>query len=531
MKKFILSSVLLLSYLFAFGQFEDGFIKVYKGLWTNNVVEMDDTTYVFDVRRDFQNELKGIRIFRINNEGVLLDSLSILNKFYSPFPGWRGAMVKTDSNQVISFVRDNIQINPIIRESYFIKWQIQPNLDTIFVKQFFPDSSNSRWEGFQCTKILQLNDGNILIAGFLHQPTPWTNQGYIAKLTPNLDIIWEAVLEEPDLKMRAIDDIIPKGDGTFFISGTSRNRGGGTDKLEYVARVDSTGSIIWEHFFPTYVQRPPNSNWTVQGGQPYIALAQDSNVAVMYSRVLDCGPNGFWCQRRWWKGDYRFVKFDWNGNILIDKLIGSPDVEQNGASSLEAVPSGGFVFSACIFLPGYIPVVLRVSEQGDSLWWREPYFEDARREGGDIIVPETVIPTLDNGFIGVGTATLPTFRNKPSDPAQFAFAFRLDSNGCYGPNHCHESWLSVEELPSPESGLSIYPNPAVNEVNVKLENVSGTYEVLLRDMQGREVRRMRMEETTAQERHVLLPIQGLPSGMYTIEVIGEVRHVVKVRVQ
>ncbi|MCC5918183.1 MAG: T9SS type A sorting domain-containing protein [Cryomorphaceae bacterium] len=513
---------------FAHAQFENGFIEVYPGFWANSVTELPDTSYVFDSNHNYFQENNGIRLYHINKNGNVIDSLSI-TRFNYPFMGRRGAMATLPDSTVVSFVRDDIFNAP--DKAYLIRWQVFPQLDTLLIRQFYPDSGNTRWEGFSMSKIKTLEDGNILLSGYLYQPTPWTLQGYIAKITPNFDIIWEAVLEEPDNKARIINDIIPKADGTFFISGSARIRGVGNDKYEYVARIDSAGAIIWEHFFPTYIQKAPGDNYNIQGGQPYLALAQDSNVVVMYSRVLDCGPNGFWCTDQWWKGDYRFVKFDWDGNILIDKLIGSPDIEQAGPGSLEPVKSGGFVFSAAIFLPGYNTVVLRVSEQGDSLWWKEPYFEDGRRSGGDVVVAETVIPTIDNGFVGVGTATIPSFRNHPTDPHQFAYAFRLDSNGCFGPNHCHDSWLSVEELPALETGLSVYPNPAVNEVNVKLEKAAGNYEIILRDMQGREVRRSRMEETGVQERHVLLSIQGLPAGIYTIEVVGEKRYVVKVRVR
>ena len=82
-----------------------------------------------------------------------------------------------------------------------------------------------------------------------------------------------------------------------------------------------------------------------------------------------------------------------------------------------------------------------------------------------------------------------------------------------------------------EAALKVYPNPAVNEVNIELFHAPGNYEVVMRDMQGREVKRQRMEETGFDSKHLLLPIQGLPSGMYTIEIIGEERHVVKVRVE
>ncbi len=520
----------LVSILPLHGQFEDGFIKVYPGMWANSVVEMPDTTYILDARiRTNGNIDRGIKLHRLNRMGDILDTFS-LNIHSWPFPGRRGSITVLADCTVVSFVRDDIFNAP--DKAYLLKWQIYPFVDTLAIKQIYPDSGNARWEGFQTNKIITLNDGNILVCGILFQPTPFTLQGYIAKITPNLEIIWEAVLEEPDNLFRTIDDIIPHNDGTFFISGTNRVRGGNGHKREFIAHIDSLGNIIWEHVFPLNIQ--PAANWFIEGGTPYIALAQDSNVVVMYSRVLDCGPNGVWCWRDgWWKGDARFVKFDWNGNILIDKLIGSPDFKWVGASNLEPVQNGGFVFGGVISAPSWNTFVLRVDEQGDSIWWREPYFENGRRSGGDVIMIQNIIPTIDNGFFGVGSALVPTLRDLPTDPAQFVMAFRLDSNGCYGPNHCHNTWFSVEEILSEneEIGLKVYPNPAVNEVNIELARAPGNYMAIMRDMQGREVRRMPMQETAADTKHLLLPIQGLPSGMYTIEVIGETRHVMKVRVE
>jgi hypothetical protein len=151
----------------------------------------------------------------------------------------------------------------------------------------------------------------------------------------------------------------------------------------------------------------------------------------------------------------------------------------------------------------------------------------------DWSVVDQTIPTMDGGFAGAGMVLIPTIIPSTSTThPQKGYVFKLDNNGCFGPGNCHNSILTVEELPAAEAGLFIYPNPAINEVNVKYTSAYGKHEVILRDMQGKEIQRHIMQEQTPGEQVLHLHIQGMAAGQYLVEIHGEGgrKEVAKVRI-
>ena len=498
----------------------------YDGIHTANVIELPDTTYFFEVRTNYFFESNGIRGFHISKNGVIIDSMGF--SAVAPYLGRTGHSVLLEDTTVVSFMMENDAVND--RRFYLTHWQMYPNLDTKKLVQIYPDSGNTRWQTFTACEIKLAKDGNILISGFLFDQTPWSLVGYIAKYNQNMELIWETYIET-DQRFRSIESIIEAPDGSFVVGGQSMRLGGTGNINPWMAKVDSTGNILWEHLFANFV--PSSQDYHVLDGLCVVTESADGNITMVYSRNLDCGPNGEHCRSSRFLGDIRFMKLDWNGNILIDKGIGPNSILWSLVLSLQPVPGGGYVIGGTRQFPHIHGIVFRVTEEGDSIWWREPYIEQGQRDF-DWSPIRVVKPTIDGGFIGGGMAFLWSFiPQTDSTHPQKAFVFRLDSNGCYGPGHCHDHFLTVEESPAPEAGVKVYPNPAVNEVNVEYTNaVPGHYHLIIRDMQGREVGREFMRPTAPQTQHVLMPIHQLPSGQYLLEIHGEKgrEQVVKVKI-
>ncbi|MCB0819847.1 MAG: T9SS type A sorting domain-containing protein, partial [Bacteroidetes bacterium] len=97
-----------------------------------------------------------------------------------------------------------------------------------------------------------------------------------------------------------------------------------------------------------------------------------------------------------------------------------------------------------------------------------------------------------------------------------------DANGCLDPQDCD---VGVTDMPLPDA-LTIYPNPANEYLNLKIEQGSGTYTVFLLDAMGRLVQ----HETHSGIGTHTLNLSGLAPGIYYCRVVqgGEVVGVEKV---
>lgn len=73
-----------------------------------------------------------------------------------------------------------------------------------------------------------------------------------------------------------------------------------------------------------------------------------------------------------------------------------------------------------------------------------------------------------------------------------------------------------------EGTVSLYPNPANGELNIKMAEDIGTYEVLILDGQGRTVM-----TTQGNKRNLALDVSGLESGMYFVIIQSEDNSIMK----
>jgi len=78
-----------------------------------------------------------------------------------------------------------------------------------------------------------------------------------------------------------------------------------------------------------------------------------------------------------------------------------------------------------------------------------------------------------------------------------------------------------------EIDVFVYPNPAIDQLNIQVENTVGTYQVFLFDMMGKEV----MNITNLSKPTVTLDISGLSKGIYLLEIWNEQKPVSKMVVK
>ena len=139
-------------------------------------------------------------------------------------------------------------------------------------------------------------------------------------------------------------------------------------------------------------------------------------------------------------------------------------------------------------------------------------------------------PTDDNGFIAVGTLA-----NEMTGVAEAHTWFvKLDSSGCYQPGCGELVYVSAHEEPKflKGIGMEIFPNPASDQINLRLPGdfkLSPNLRAVLLDAVGR-----RVFDVPFAEHELSVNISALPEGVYymTIRDGNEImtsRKVVKVR--
>ncbi len=62
--------------------------------------------------------------------------------------------------------------------------------------------------------------------------------------------------------------------------------------------------------------------------------------------------------------------------------------------------------------------------------------------------------------------------------------------------------------------ISIYPNPAADQLNITIDNFTGSANILVINLQGQVLRIAR----AASSNTVIIPVNGLAAGIYFVEV-------------
>ena len=134
---------------------------------------------------------------------------------------------------------------------------------------------------------------------------------------------------------------------------------------------------------------------------------------------------------------------------------------------------------------------------GNLLWYKSYRFTD-----GDLVEYFTdFIETSDGGILISGSAG-----ESSANGGQNSWLIKLDANGCLDPQDCG---VSVRDMPLPDA-VTIYPNPASEYLNLKIEQGSGTYTVFLHDATGRLVQ----HETLSGIGTHTLQVGQIPAGVY-----------------
>ncbi len=157
-------------------------------------------------------------------------------------------------------------------------------------------------------------------------------------------------------------------------------------------------------------------------------------------------------------------------------------------------------------------MVAKLSPDGDSLWSHQYYYA---QQWGAVHEIFDVEQTHDGGYLIAGQAKL-----NGQGPYQQGWLLKLDQHGCLVPG-CHIDSSAIGILPiasRPQAELKLYPNPAVDYLNVLYRNQQVGEKLTFRilDQQGRVLQTHNTSDVS--DMTYVFPVWDLLSGWYVLEV-------------
>jgi len=203
------------------------------------------------------------------------------------------------------------------------------------------------------------------------------------------------------------------------------------------------------------------------------------------------------------------VCMDNQGNILWNEKYGASR-HHNYLLNIITLRDGSIVATGSIATesPDFSGWILKVTGQGDSLWYREYTKLNGSESSNDL---RSIIQSSDNGLLVCGNV----FPMPPDTGIQDAWVIKLDSMGCDTPG-CSPVQVKPGEFAGKEE-LKIYPNPSSSVINfefVAANKRKGSF-IEIFDLFGRKIKEM---EVPAGENKVILNIESWHKGLYLARV-------------
>ena len=347
------------------------------------------------------------------------------------------------------------------------------------------------WIGYQGKQAL---DGGFVICG--ETSGSGSADAFLLKIDTAGNQQWVYTYGHPTRVDYAVSVDLAPGGG-YYIGGTRDT--GGSSYDPWVFRVDAYGSQIWSHNYGTTFNELPNA---------HIQTLVDSSVIFGGGLSVQSDGTNHAC----------LVKVDPSGSVVWSHTYGRLGLSSFFAEK-EITPGGDIIAAGVTYGPVYEHgEMIRVNNQGDSLWMRYYHYYDSLWTEGDGEFRD-VIPTDDGGFIAVGT-TYGTFN--PDDPpapySQDTWVVKVDSLGCIEPG-CDGISMITSQITNMGYALSVFPNPVQDQLHTRIKlpanfKTDGPLVLSVTSLDGKLVRQERVPTSSPEE--VILDVSSIAAGTYTV---------------
>ena len=381
--------------------------------------------------------------------------------FHNYYAGWSRGLLKTSDGGYILCA----SIEDLIR-SVALLMKIDNNGDSLW-SRIYGDTISPDYSSTWFSVCAQLPDKGFLITGDVYVSG---DDGDILLIrTDSLgNTIWENTYGELHwIESGFSIALLP--DGNFLI-GIQRDRVGiSTSRDPGLLKVDSLGNIIWIKYY----------GGVFDDGQAQVILSRDGNYLVGTVFAVH-QPNEDYPYHKIW-----LFKTDTEGNMLWERKYS--DTEFTGwCSAVEELNDTSIIISGTgSFADGFGSYgwILKTKQNGDSIWMRRySHYPTFDNHLNDLRI------TSDNGLIITGmTLGEPEWE-------QSIWVQKLDSIGCDSVR-CDTTVGIIERQGGAEAwehgGLEIWPNPARDQVHVRLNMDLGRFyrdlELEIYDIYGRQL--------------------------------------------
>ncbi len=340
-------------------------------------------------------------------------------------------------------------------------------------------------------KCIQTSNGDYVLVGLHEQP----KGAFMFRTTAEGDSILFVNFGEPSFIALSVTE---DSDQNLFLAGYAENADPNFNQNCYIIKCTPEGEVLW------WRSRPRISVFT------QVFTTQDNGVLAIGAYGLGAGGLG--------ESMAFVVKYNSEGDELWAQDIIAADNATRPCGLTDGFenPDGSYMVCGQVrnFTLGLNDkgMLHKLDAEGNVLWSRY-YAHYADMPLGNDQIFNDVEPSNDGGFILTGET------NGPAPPnSHRLWLLKLDSVGCLVPG-CNT--VGVEEFESElQSALQISPNPASEQVTVDLAlpegyQLEGTVQLMLLDVQGKEVLRRTIRASVAQLR-TNVDLSAYPSGLYYV---------------
>ena len=375
------------------------------------------------------------------------------------------------------------------------------NEQGVILDSFEHDSDDTVYSGLVS---VQLENGDYLVGGLTLDTPNGELGGALMKVNSTFQLDWMKTYTGAPYEEYEIYSIVETDDGGALLGFRKTDFSSFNECLvnefdidPLLIKVDSLGNEIWRKTFGTC---------RAEGGAQ-LSQASDGNY-LLASNLQEDEPAVSDVYLTW---PY-LAKLDPAGEVIWERTYGESNFDCVLTKVHELsdgnIISGGFKYDAGINTAHRWGLMIKVNQNGDSLWYRQYKFADDTQ-----CFFRDVVETPDGGFAACG-------RTWPSEgqPSIDAWVVKTDEYGCIIPG-CH---IGVEEFTEKYGSFKVGPNPVSQSENLvvflpNVKDLSGL-SFQLRNLSGQLVKSFTPDEGGTS---YLLGMDDFAKGMYVLSLLKD----------
>lgn len=479
-------AAILLSLLFSYGSvFSQTVNEVYfddDGNVGYSVLALDNGYWIVGTgyAQQFANNT-AIKLMRIDKNGALT-AKKIYGKLGRGYiSGYTGAFQKLSNDSVyVLFATEFIDAS--LSSNAMIYWFNELG-DTIRTQRITSNHLNRwLWHG------IELKNKDLLAVGYAKQPNQ-NRQTLLICLDSLGNVRWENSYGGTGSEECRV--IISAHNSGYLLAGTSNSFGGGT-RDGYLVKVDTLGNIEWEKVYGT--------NWREASFR--VLPSVDGNYYIWWVAEDDDMSNGVPSyEMRTYIG-----KIDSVGSALWTRVIHQDFSNWAYLNQLEEIDEGRHLIGSGEKkdpITGVTSGWITKLDSSGNIVWEQYYVNDSNAGLGAYLYDHNIASNGDVVCTGGGNTQGSVFANQLN-----YWLLVVDSMGCLIPG-C-DTIIGINETPL--SNISLYPNPATDQLYIKLPDNIRTAQLELYSLLGAKLLQSPVHHQTP------IDISQLPKGMYVYRV-------------